>query len=133
MSVLTYCANIKRNDIHILQSLLVVKLTICHAEMLPKFYFIFFSLNLAVTLSSCEHFVPLRVDVEVGLFLRVAICQTRAGWKDMRPDMDLYCVIEVSSFCLCWQMDILYNVFGSNGCRQTACVQESVGKKGWRC
>lgn len=79
-------------------------------------------------LSSCEHFVVLWVDVEVGLFLHVAICQTRAGWQDVQPDMDLHCVIEVSSFCLCWQMDTLYNVFGRNAHRQTACVQESVGK-----
>lgn len=126
------CANIKRrNDIHILLLLLVLKLTICHT-LLPKVFFVFFlNLNLAVTLSSCEHFVPLGVDVEVGLFLHVAICQMRAGWQDVRPDTDLYCVIEVSSFCLCWQMDILYNVFGSNGSRQTACVQGSVGKRRW--
>lgn len=44
----------------------------------------------------------------------------------MRPNMDLHCVIEVSFFCLCWQMDILYNVFGSNAHRQTACVQGGV-------
>ena len=77
-------------------------------------------------LSSCEHFVLCRVDVEVGLFLHVAICQTRAGWQDVRPDTDLHCVIEVSSFCLCWQMDTLYNVFGSDALRQTACVEGSV-------
>ena len=79
-------------------------------------------------LSSYEHVVLLEVDVEVGLFLHVAICQTRAVWQDVQPDMDLHCVIEVSSFCLCWQMDTLYNVFGSNAHRQTACVQGSVGK-----
>lgn len=93
--------------------------------MLPKVCF-FLNLNIAVILSSYEHFVQLGVDVEVGLFLHVAICQARAGWHDVRPNMDLHCVIEVSSFCLCWQMDILYNVFGSNAHRETACVQGSV-------
>lgn len=71
------------------------------------------------------------VDVEVGLFLHVAICQMRAVWQDARPDMDLHCVIEVSSFCLCWQMATLYNVFGSNAHRQTACVQGSAGEGDW--
>lgn len=86
-------------------------------------------MNSAAMLSSCEHFVLLWVNVEVGLFLHVAICQMRAGLQDVRPDMDLHCVTEVSSFCLCWQMDTLYNVFGSNARRQTACVQGSVGKR----
>lgn len=70
-------------------------------------------------LSSCEHVVLLRVDVEVGPVQHVAICQTRAGWQDVRPDMDLLCVIEVSSFCLCWQMETLYNVFGG---KQLVCT-----------
>ncbi len=87
----------------------------------------FFSWNLAATPSSCEHFVLLRVAVEVGLFLHVAICQMRAGWQDVQPDMDLHCVIKVSSFCLCWQMDTLYNVFGGSAHRQTACMQRSAG------
>lgn len=81
-------------------------------------------------LSSCEHFVLLSTDVEVGPFLHVVICQMRAGWHDAQPNMDLHCVIEVSSFRLCWQMDILYNVFGSNAHRQTACAQGSVEKGG---
>lgn len=81
--------------------------------------------------SSCEHFVLLSTDVEVGPFLHVVICQMRAGWHDAQPNMDLHCVIEVSSFRLCWQMDILYNVFGSNAHRQTACAQGSVEMGGW--
>lgn len=68
------------------------------------------------------------MDIEVGLFRHVAICQMHAVWQDVRPDMDLHCVTEVSSFCLCWQMDTLYNVFGSDAHRQTACVQASVGE-----
>lgn len=54
----------------------------------------------------------------------------RPGWHDAQPNMDLHCVIEVSSFRLCWQMDILYNVFGSNAHRQTACAQGSVEMRG---
>lgn len=73
--------------------------------------------NLATMLASCEDFVLLWVDAEVGLFLHVAICETRAGWQDVTPDMNLHCVIEVSSFCLCWQMDSLCNVFGSKAHR----------------
>lgn len=82
---------------------------------------------LASTLSNYEHFVLLGIDVEVGLFLHAAICQNRAVWQDVQPDVDLHCVIEVSSFSLRWQMDTLYNVFGTNARRQTACVQGSAG------
>lgn len=79
--------------------------------------------------SSCKQLALLCLDVEVVLFLHVAICQTSTGWQDVQPDMDLHCANEVSSFCLCWQMDTLYSAFGSNAHRQTACVQVSVEKK----
>lgn len=76
-------------------------------------------------LSSCEYVVLLSTKMEVGFLLHGAICQARAGWHNVRPNMNLHCVIEVSSFRLRWQMDKL--------CRQTACVQEGVEMVGWWC
>lgn len=51
-------------------------------------------------LSNCEYAVLLGTKMEVGFLLHDAICQARAGWHDVRPNMNLHCVIEVSSFRL---------------------------------